>query len=70
METKQLFYYRIFDDKEDFNFIKSSLPYHEVEKILKTYEKNHQKYFNSELVNYLQKFDPEAEIIEVSDMSY
>jgi hypothetical protein len=70
MTDKQNYYYRIYDDKEDFNFIKSSLSHDEVEKILKTYETSHQKFLNVELVSYLRQFDPQAEIIEVNEISY
>jgi hypothetical protein len=70
MSEKKLYYYRIYDDKEKLNYIKSSLPHDEVERLLKEYERTHQKYFNPEFINYLKEFDPEAEIIEVSDMSY
>ena len=48
MKKKQLYYYRIYDDKDMLNFMKSSLPHDEVEHWLKEYEKTHQKYFNPE----------------------
>lgn len=70
MGKKKLFYYRIFDDKEKLNYLKSSLCHEEVEHWLKEYEKSHQKYFNPEFIDYLQAHDPEAEIIEISDISY
>ena len=70
MEDKKIYYYRIYDDEEKFDFIKSSLPHCEIEKLLKCYEETHQKFFNIELVDYLRKEDPEAEIIEVCEMSY
>lgn len=70
MSKKKLYYYRIFDDKEKLNYLKSSLSHEEVEHWLKEYEKTHQKYFNPEFINYLHEHDPEAEIIEVSDISY
>jgi hypothetical protein len=70
MSNKKLFYYRIFDDKEKLNYLKSSLPHEEVEKWLREYEKTHQSYLNQEFINYLHKHDPEAEIIEISDISY
>jgi len=70
MSEKKLYYYRIYDDKEKLNYLKSSLSYNEVEHWLKEYENAHQKYFNPEFIHYLQEHDPEAEIIEVSDMSY
>jgi hypothetical protein len=70
MSKKKLFYYRIFDDKEKLNYLKSSLSHEEVEHWLSEYEKTHQKYFNPEFITYLQEHDPEAEIIEISDISY
>jgi hypothetical protein len=70
MSNKKLFYYRIFDDKEKLNYLKSSLPHEEVEKWLREYEKTHQSYLNQEFISYLQEHDPEAEIIEISDISY
>jgi hypothetical protein len=70
MSEKKLYYYRIYDDKEKLNYLKSSLSHNEVEHWLKEYESAHQKYFNPEFIHYLHEHDPEAEIIEVSDMSY
>jgi hypothetical protein len=70
MSNKKLFYYRIFDDKEKLNYLKSALSHEEVEHWLSEYEKTHQKYFNPEFITYLQEHDPEAEIIEISDISY
>lgn len=70
MGKKKLFYYRIFDDKEKLNYLKSSLPHEEVEHWLKEYERTHQKYFNPEFISYLCEHDPEAEIIEIIDISY
>jgi len=43
MSNKKLFYYRIFDDKEKLNYMKSSLSHEEVEHWLREYEKTHQK---------------------------
>jgi hypothetical protein len=70
MSKKKLYYYRIFDDKEKLNYYKSSLPHEEVEHWLREYEKTHQKYLNPEFISYLREHDPEAEIIEISDISY
>ena len=70
MDKKMLYYYRIYDDQEQLNYLKSALPYDEVERWLKEYERTHQKYFNPEFIHYLHEHDPEAEIIEVSDMLY
>ncbi len=65
-----MYYYRIFDDQEKLNYVKSSLSHSELEQWLKEYESKHQKYFNSELIQFLREHDKEAEIIEVSDLSY
>jgi hypothetical protein len=70
MSEKKHFYYRIYDDTEKLNYLKSSLPHETVEHWLKEYERTHQKYFNPEFIHFLNEHDPEAEIIEVSDMSY
>ena len=70
MSNKKLYYYRIFDDKEKLNYMKSSLPHDKVEHWLREYEGTHQKYFNPEFITYLHEHDPEAEIIEISDISY
>lgn len=69
--AKKLYYYRIFfDDNEKKNYMKSSLTHKQVEKHLKAYEKTHKKYFNTEFVEYLKKYDRKAELIEISDISY
>ncbi len=70
MTEKHIFYYKIFDDKEKLNYMKSSLCHKELEDLLKEYEQKHQKYFNPEFVQFLKKKDKEAELIEVSDISY
>ena len=67
----KLFYYRIFfDDNEKKNYMKSTLTHNQVEKYLKVYEKTHQKFLNSEFVDYLKKYDKKTEMIEISDISY
>lgn len=70
MSKKKIFYYRIFDDTEKLNYMKSSLSHQEVEHWLREYERTHQKYFNPEFISYLHEHDHEAEIIEISDISY
>jgi hypothetical protein len=70
MSKNKIFYYRIFDDTEKLNYLKSSLSHEEVEHWLREYESTHQKYFNPEFITYLHEHDPEAEIIEISDISY
>ena len=70
MSDTQYYYYKIYDDKEELNYLKCTLTHDEVEKYLDEYEKIHQKYFNPEFINYLHEKDHEAEIIKVMDISY
>jgi hypothetical protein len=70
MGNKKIYYYRIFDDTEKLNYLKSSLSHEEVERWLREFEKTHQQYLNPEFISYLRKHDSEAEIIEINDISY
>lgn len=70
MGNKKIYYYRIFDDTEKLNYLKSSLTHEKVEHWLREYERTHQNYLNPEFISYLHEHDPEAEIIEISDISY
>jgi len=65
-----MFYYRIFDDKEELNFFKSSLAYSRIRELMSEYEKSHQEYINKDFISYLKEHDPEAEIIEVTNIYY
>ncbi|MGB9695931.1 MAG: hypothetical protein ACP5P3_01420 [Ignavibacteria bacterium] len=65
-----MYYYRIFDDKDELNFFKSSLDYQKILELLKEYEKNHQEYINSEFLKYLRQYDEEAEFIEITNIYY
>lgn len=67
---KKLNYYRIFDDKEELNYFKTTLTHKQVERYLKTYEKKHNRYINPEFIEFLKKYDNKAEIILVEDVSY
>jgi hypothetical protein len=69
-KSKKFFYYRIFDDNENKNYLKSVLTHKQVERYLKAFEKTHQKYFNSEFAEHLRKYDHKVEIVEVQDISY
>lgn len=70
MINKKIYYYRIFDDTEKLNYLKSSLSHEEVERWLREYERTHNQYLNPEFISYLREHDTEAEIIEISDISY
>lgn len=65
-----MFYYRIFDDKEELNFFKSSMSYEKIRELMSEYEKSHQEYVNKDFISYLKEQDAEAEIIEVTNIYY
>jgi len=70
MENKKHYYYRIYDDHEELDFIKSSFEYKKIRELLVEFEKNHNEYYNPEFFDYLKERDPEAEIIEVTNIFY
>jgi hypothetical protein len=70
MSNKNYFYYRIFDDNEEMDFLKTTLEYEKIMSMMKDYEKKHEKYFNKEFVDFLRSIDTEAEIIEVTNIYY
>lgn len=70
MESKKYFYYRIYDDKEEKNYFKSSLEQAKIKALLKEYEKTHEEYYNSEFVNFVKEQDPEVELIEMHNIFY
>ena len=63
-------YYRIFDDKEDLNFFKSSFEYEKIAALMSEFEKTKDEYRNSEFINFLKERDKEAEIIDVTNIYY
>jgi hypothetical protein len=63
-------YYRIFDDKEELNFFKSSFGYEKIAKLIDEFEKSHSSYYNNDFIEFLKKKDKEAEIIEVTNIYY
>ncbi len=64
------YYYRIYDDKEQFNYIKSCFEQKKIRSMLKKYETNHQEYYNSEFVKFLKQYDRRAELINVLTVTY
>ena len=70
MPKKTYYYYRIYDDKEQINYLKSTFEEKKIRKILNKYEKKHQNYYNNEFIKFLKNYDPKAEIIEVVSITY
>ncbi len=64
------YYYRIYDDKEQFNYIRSTFQEKKIRSLLKKFEKTHQEYYNTEFIDFLKKQDPKAELIDVAPISY
>lgn len=65
-----MFYYRIFDDKEELNFFKSSFEYEKIAALMSEFEKTHEEYCNADFVCFLKEKDKEAEIIDVTNIYY
>ena len=66
----QFYYYRIYDDEEQFNYFKTIFQEKKIRGMLKKYEKTHQEYHNTDFVEFLRKHDRSAELIEVAHISY
>jgi len=65
-----MFYYRIFDDKEELNFFKSTFEYEKIAEFMKEFEKTHSEYCNTDFICFLKEKDKEAEIIDVTNIYY
>lgn len=66
----QYYYYKIYDDKEQFNYFKTTFEQRAVRKLLKKFEKTHQQYYTTEFMESLKDKDPKAELIDVIPISY
>ncbi len=70
MGTTSMYYYRIYDDKEEVNYIRTAVKQETIRQLLKEFESVHQEYYNSEFIHFLKEKDPDAEIIEVTTITY
>jgi hypothetical protein len=70
MESKKIYYYRIFDDNEELDFLKTTLEYEKIRDLMKEFEKKNSEYLNKDFVNFLRSQDPDADIIEVTNIYY
>jgi hypothetical protein len=64
------YYYRIYDDHEEFNYIKSALPEKKIRSLLKKFEKKNDMYYNEQFILFLKQHDSKAELISVNTISY
>ena len=65
-----MFYYRIYDDEEKVNYIKTTIEQKQIRQLLKDFEKVHQEYHNSEFIHFLKEHDAHAELIQVTTITY
>jgi hypothetical protein len=70
MNNKTFFYYRIYDDTEHLNFFKSVLSEQRIRELLEEYERVHQQYFNPNFLAFIHEHDEDAEIIEITNITY
>ena len=65
-----MFYYRIFDDKEELHYFKSSLDRKAIDEFKKEFESGRKVYTNCEFLEFLKKKDSEAERITIIEVDY
>lgn len=65
-----MFYYRIFDDKEELHYFKSSLDRKSIDEFKKEFESGRKVYTNCEFLEFLKKKDSEAERITITEVDY
>ena len=70
MNDKKIYYYRIFDDKDETNYMRTSVENTRFRELLAEYEKNHSEYYNSDFFEFLKSVDSGAEIIEITNIYY
>ena len=64
------YYYKIYDDQEQFNYFRTRCEAKKVRSLLKKYEKAHQEYYTAEFLKLLKQVDPKAELIDIEPISY
>ncbi|MBI5215361.1 MAG: hypothetical protein HY960_06370 [Ignavibacteriae bacterium] len=65
-----MFYYKLYDDEEKINYIKTTFEQKRIRQLLQDFEKVHQEYHNSEFIHFLKEHDAQAELIEVTTITY
>lgn len=49
-----MFYYKLYDDDEKVNYIKTTFEQKRIRQLLQDFEKAHQEYHNSEFIDFLK----------------
>lgn len=65
-----MYYYRIFDDKEELYFFKSSFDRKRIDEFKKEFESNRKVYTNTEFLEFLKRKDAEVEQITIAEVDY
>ncbi|HAV23991.1 MAG: hypothetical protein A2X67_07355 [Ignavibacteria bacterium GWA2_55_11] len=65
-----MYYYRIYDDKEQLNFFKSSLDRKTIDAFKLEFERDHRSCCNPDFLKFLKTRDQEVETFTISDISY
>ena len=65
-----MYYYRIFDDKDELSYFRSSLPYEKIKQLIEQYKKGKDIYINSDFIDFLKKEDNSIEVITIDRISY
>jgi len=65
-----MYYYRIFDDKDELCYFRSSLPYEKIKQLIEQYKKGKDIYINSDFIDFLKKEDNSIEVITIDRISY
>jgi len=65
-----MYYYRIYDDKEELSFFKSSLERMRIDELKREFEQGRRVFTNAEFLEFLRKKDEEAEIIAITEVDY
>ncbi len=65
-----MYYYRIFDDKDELCYFRSSLSYEKIKQLIEQYKKGKDIYINSDFIDFLKKEDNSIEVITIDRISY
>jgi hypothetical protein len=65
-----MYYYRIFDDKEELYYFKSSFDRKRIDDFKREFESGKKVYTNCEFLEFLKKKDVETEQIQIVEVDY
>lgn len=65
-----MYYYRIFDDKDELSYFGSKLPYERIKELIDEYKKGKEIYINAEFISFLKQEDDSIEVISIERISY